>query len=91
MKNSNIEIFKIINFIETYYHRQLNEDEIIAIKSELSDYTYDRFIRTIKEPLLLSTKYFTISDLYRVVEYKRKSDDYLALSNIDSWEELYDN
>lgn len=91
MKEDNLEVLKIINFIETYYYRHLSDEEIIAIKNELNGYSYDKFIANIKEPLLTSTKFFTIADLFRVIDSQKDSENFLKNSGIEEWDELYDN
>ena len=85
------DLLKTKNFIETYYNKTLNDNEIIALSRELKDYTYEDFKNDIQKPLLISVEYFTIAGLHRIVENNNKTKEFLKRSGKTRWEEFYAN
>lgn len=43
---------KIVAFIQGQYNRELNKNELLALKEELKDYDYEKFMNNLKFPLL---------------------------------------
>ncbi len=85
------DLAKIIDFIESYFRVTLTDNEILEINNILKDYTYSSFMEDIKKPLLISTTYFTLAELYRIVENDKQSKEFFKRSGIDSWENFYAN
>lgn len=85
------DLVKTKNFIETYYNKTLNDNEIIALSRELQDYTYDDFKNDIQKPLLISVEYFTIAGLHRIIENNNRAREFLKRSGKTSWYEFYAN
>lgn len=85
------DLLKTKNFIETYYNKALNDNEIIALSRELKNYTYDDFKNDIQKPLLISVEYFTIAGLHRIIENNNRAKEFLKKSGKKSWDEFYAN
>lgn len=82
---------KILEFLEGYYHRKIEPNEIKVLAEELKDYDYDKFMENIKGPLLKKVDYFTISNLHKIIEDDRELEVYKKHLGITSWNELYEN
>lgn len=85
------DLIKIIDFIETYYARELTKSEIKAIRKELGCYTYKSFINEISETLINATDFFTVTKLHRIIHKKQETKEFLKNGNLNSWEDLYAN
>lgn len=73
------DLTKTIEFIETYFHITLSDNEIIAISNELKDYTYDEFIKYYKSILLETIDFFTVAKLHNIIKNNKKQKDYTWL------------
>ena len=82
---------KVIEFIEGYYHRKLEQTEVKALAEELRDYDYDKFMENIKFPLLKKVEYFTVASLHKIIEDDKELEEFKKHLGIQSWDELYDN
>lgn len=82
---------KVIEFIEGYFHRKLEQNEVKALAEELKDYDYDKFMENIKFPLLKKVEYFTVSSLHKIIEDDKELEEFKKHLGITSWDELYDN
>ena len=82
---------KIIEFIEGYYHRKLEPNEIKALAEELKDYDYDKFTENIKFPLLKKFEYFTVSNLHKIIKENKELEEFKKHLGITTWDELYEN
>ena len=82
---------KLIEFIEGYYHRKLEPNEIKALAEELKDYDYDKFTENIKFPLLKKVEYFTVSNLHKIIEEDKELQEFKKHLGIQSWNEIYEN
>lgn len=81
---------KIVEFIETYYHRKLEGNEITAISKELKDFTFDDF-ENIKVQLLKKVDYFTVSQLHKIIQEYKELNEMKKHFGIINFEELYEN
>lgn len=82
---------KIVDLIEGSYNRELDRKELVLLKEELKDYTYESFIENIKFPLLKKVEYFTIQKLHKIVEEAKELQEFKEHLGIKSFNELYDN
>ena len=82
---------KIVDLIEGSYNRELNRKELVLLKDELKDYTYESFVENIKFPLFKKVEYFTIQRLHQIVEEAKELQDLKDRLGIKSFDELYDN
>ena len=85
------ELIKVARWVNGYYHRELTEDEIIAIKRELADITYPEFKEHIEFSLLKKVDYFTVQALHKIIEDFREMRNWLKESNLNSFNDLYEN
>lgn len=82
---------KIVNFIEGYYRRKLEKNEIIALSIELKDFTYEDFIEKLKKPLLKRVEYFSVAQLSQIIQDYREKEKLKERLGINDFEELYEN
>lgn len=82
---------KIVNFIEGYYRRKLEKNEIIALSIELKDFTYEDFIEKFKKPLLKRVEYFSVAQLSQIIQDYREKEKLKERLGINDFEELYEN
>ena len=82
---------KVIEFIEGYYHRKLENVEIKALSEELKNFTYDSFMKELKFPLLKRVEYFTVSQLHKIVEEFKELENLKERLGIKSFDEIYEN
>lgn len=85
------ELEKVIAFIEGNYNRTRTGKEIVALKEELKDYDYEKFINNLKFPLLKKVEYFTVQALHKIVEDDKDLQHLRDSLGIKSFEELYEN
>lgn len=85
------DLIKTIDFFKNYYTVNLTENQIIEVNNILKNYSYESFLTEIKKPLLLSTNYFTIAELYKIVQNNEQSKEFLKHLGINSWENFYAN
>ena len=85
------DLYKTIKFIEGYYNRKIENNEIVALKDELKDYTYETFISELKYPLLKKVDYFKVQSLHRIIEDDKELQDLKERLGIKSFDELYEN
>ena len=82
---------KIVSFIEGYYRRKLEKNEIIALSIELKDFTYEDFIEKFKKPLLKRVEYFSVAQLSQIIQDYREKEKLKERLGINDFEELYEN
>jgi hypothetical protein len=82
---------KIVEYIEGAYNRNLDKKELILLKDELKDYTYESFMSELKFTLLKKVEYFTIQKLYKVIEENQELQELKSRLGIKSFDELYEN
>ncbi len=82
---------KIIEFVEGYYHRKLETNEVKALAEELKNYDYDSFMNNLKTPLLHRVSYFTIAELHKIIEEDKELERYKRSLGVQSLNELYEN
>ena len=82
---------KIVELIEGYYSRKLDKNELLALKDELKDKTYEVFINDIKLPLLKKVEYFSVANLHKIIEDYRELEEMKRNLGIKSFDELYEN
>lgn len=85
------DIVKATRWVNGYYHRELTEDEIIAIKKELADITYDEFKENIGFAFLKRADYFTVALLHKFAEEYREMRNWLQGAGLKSFNDLYEN
>lgn len=85
------DLYKTIKFIEGYYNRKIENNEIVALKDELKDYTYETFLSELKYPLLKKVDYFKVQALHRIIEDDKELQDLKERLGIKSFDELYEN
>lgn len=85
------ELIKVIDFIEGYYSRKLDVKEIKAIKEELKDYDYEKFMNNLKFPLLKKVEYFKVQALHNIIEEDKDLQHLKDSLGIKSFDELYEN
>lgn len=85
------DLYKTIKFIEGYYNRKIENNEIVALKDELKDYTYETFLSELKYPLLKKVDYFKVQALHRIIEDDKELQDLKERLEIKSFDELYEN
>ena len=82
---------KIVEFIEGNYSRTLAKNELVVMKEELKDYTYESFMENIKYPLLKKVDYFKVQALHKIIEEDKELQDLKESLGIKSFDELYEN
>lgn len=82
---------RVIEVIEGYYHRKLENSEIKALAEEMKDFTYEMFEQHLKFPLLKRIDYFTIAKLHQLIEEYRELEKLKHSLGISSFDELYEN
>lgn len=82
---------KIVEFIEGNYSRALAKNELVVMKEELKDYTYESFMENIKYPLLKKADYFKVQALHKIIEEDKELQDLKDRLGIKSFGELYEN
>lgn len=82
---------KIIEFIEGNYNRTLNKQELIALKRELKNYDYQKFIDNLSFPLLKKVDYFTVQALHKIVLDDIDLQHLRDSLGVKSFNELYEN
>lgn len=85
------DLYKTIKFIEGYYNRKIENNEIVALKDELKGYTYETFLSELKYPLLKKVDYFKVQALHRIIEDDKELQDLKERLGIKSFDELYEN
>lgn len=82
---------KVVDFIEGYYHKKLEVNEIKALSEELKDFDFGFFENNFKKILLKRFEYFSVANLHSVIEDYKKSENLKKQLGIKSFEELYEN
>ena len=82
---------KIIEFIEGYYHRKLEQGEIKTLAEELKNYDYQKFMDNLKFPLLKKVDFFTVASLHKIIEEDQELERFKQSLGIKSFDELYEN
>ena len=82
---------KLVSFIEGYYRRKLNDNEITALSVELKGFTYEDFIEKFKKPLLKRVEYFSVAQLSQIIQDYREKEELKKRLGINDFEELYEN
>lgn len=82
---------KLVDFIEGYYHRKLEKNEILALAEEVKDFTFDEFIENIKFPLLKKVEFFLVAQLHKIIEEYKEMQKFKESLGINSFDELYEN
>lgn len=85
------DFIKIIDSIEGYYNRKLNDKEIKALSEELKSITFEEFENEIKFSLLKKIEYFTVSSLYKIIEEFKELREFKKSLGVKSFDELYEN
>lgn len=85
------ELARVIDFIEGYYSRKLDSNEIKAIKFELKDFNFEKFHKELSFPLLKKVEYFTVAQLHKIIEEYKDLQAMKSDLGINSFEELYEN
>ncbi len=82
---------KIVNFIEGYYHRKLEKNEIIALAEEVKEYSFDDFMKNFSSQLLRKVEYFTVAQLHMIIQDYKELQKMKNSLGIKSFDELYEN
>lgn len=82
---------KTIDFIEGYYHRKLDKNEIMALAEELKDFSFEDFMKNIRFPLLERVQFFTVAQLHKIIEEHKELEEMKKHYNVKNWDDLYDN
>ncbi len=82
---------KLVDFIEGYYHRKLEKNEILALAEEVKDFTFDDFVENFKFQLLKKVEYFTVAQLHKIIEEYKEIQKFKESLGINSFDELYEN
>jgi len=85
------DLVKVVKFINGYYSRELQENEIIALKRELKDFDYETFKNNLEYPLLRKVEYFSVAQLHKIIEDYRELEKMKEHFGIKSFDELYEN
>ncbi len=82
---------KIVNFIEGYYHRKLEKNEIIALADEVKEYSYDDFMKNFSSQMLRKVEYFTVAQLHSIIQDYKDLQKMKSNLGINSFDELFEN
>lgn len=82
---------KIVIFLQGQYNRELNKQELVVLREELKDYTYEKFMNNLKFPLLKKVDYFTVQALHKIILDDIDLQHLRDSLGIESFEELYEN
>lgn len=82
---------KIIDFIEGYYHRRLEANEIKALAEEVKNFDYSSFMENFKFPLLKKVEYFSVAQLHKIIDEYTELKKLKVTLGINNFDELYDN
>lgn len=82
---------KTLNFIEGYYHRKLEKNEIIALAEEVKEYSYDDFMKNFSSQMLRKVEYFTVAQLHLIIQDYKDLQKMKSNLGINSFDELFEN
>lgn len=85
------ELARVIDFLEGYYSRKLDNNEIKAIKFELKNFDFEKFHKELSFQLLKKVEYFTVAKLHKIIEEYKDIEKLKSHLGIKSFDELYEN
>lgn len=85
------ELARVIDFIEGYYSRKLDNNEIKAIKFELKNFDFEKFHKELSFQLLKKVEYFTVASLHKIIEEYKEIQKFKESLGINSFDEIYEN
>ncbi len=85
------EVVRVVDFIEGYYSRKLDSNEIKAIKFELKNFDFEKFHKEISFQLLKKVEYFNVSALHRIIDEYKELEAFKQHLGINSFDELFEN
>ncbi len=85
------ELARVIDFIEGYYSRKLDSNEIKAIKFELKNFDFEKFHKELSFQLLKRVEYFSVAQLHKIIDEYKKIQKFKESLGINSFDELHEN